>query len=82
MADYGENKRTKTEGGDEIAQDCHGTGNNRATAVAGTTLDLNFPIPGMKGTPCLVKVSLENSSSRREVSFFELKLVDCSRACF
>lgn len=52
--EQGENKRTRTEGRNEVTQDLQRSSSEETSGSRGA-IDLNFPIPGMKGTPCLVK---------------------------
>ena len=49
-----ENKRLRT-GGNENQGNGEASSNSHGTPV-NTTTDLNFPLPCMKGTPCLLKV--------------------------
>lgn len=55
-AESGENKRFRTDIGNASA-DGAGTSRHTPASTSNGTPDLNFPIPGMKGTPCLVKVT-------------------------
>ncbi|XP_042219539.1 LOW QUALITY PROTEIN: mini-chromosome maintenance complex-binding protein-like [Homarus americanus] len=52
----GEKKRSRTEEGEAAGRNGDRGCSSGATGVPGATLDLNFPITGMKGTPCLVKL--------------------------
>ncbi|XP_071514071.1 mini-chromosome maintenance complex-binding protein isoform X2 [Panulirus ornatus] len=67
MGECGETKRSKTDGGDEITQEYQGTGNDGTRAVASLTVNLNFPIPEMKGTPCLLKIYDDLNFSLNEI---------------
>lgn len=56
----GENKRIRTEEQNKANGASGGTSvSNSSSTVPGNSgvPDLNFPLPGMKGTPCLIKVS-------------------------
>lgn len=55
-AEPGENKRFRTDIGNASANGA-GTSSGTPASTSSGTPDLNFPIPGMKGTPCLVKVT-------------------------
>lgn len=61
----GENKRLRTAGSERMRNGEPST-SNQETPVTSVT-DLNFPIPGMKGTPCLLKTYDDQSLSLNDV---------------
>lgn len=65
-AESGENKRFRTDIGNASA-DGAGTSRHTPASTSNGTPDLNFPIPGMKGTPCLVKLYDDVSFSLNDV---------------
>lgn len=61
----GENKRIRT-AGNENTENGGASTSNQGAAVDNST-NLNFPLPGMKGTPCLLKIYGDQSLALNEV---------------